>query len=195
MLQMRLLHLFSIWLAGDFARLGGASAAGFLVLALLRRAGARPTYLASGEAVPVIGASAAVSGMMAATARFAFAPGVRLGAPGAMQRARMPAEPLLAVFRNPRALAFILVWFAVNLLFGLTEGLVPGASGLIAWEAHIGGFLAGLFAFPSSTRSDARAIRWQSDPLPPRLAARRRFGRREAEMTVARSSTRRAAAW
>jgi membrane associated rhomboid family serine protease len=65
-----------------------------------------------------------------------------------MARVRMPAEPLAEVFRTPRAVAFVLVWFAVNLLFGLTEGLIPGASGPIAWEAHIGGFLAGLLAFP-----------------------------------------------
>jgi membrane associated rhomboid family serine protease len=146
-------HLFVnlVWMASfgsALARRFGTSR--FLVLALLAAvSGAAAHYIVHpGEAVPVIGASAAVSGMIAATARFAFAPGVRLGAPGAMERVRMRAEPLLAVLRNPRALAFILVWFAVNLLFGLTEGLVPGASGPIAWEAHIGGFLAGLLAFP-----------------------------------------------
>ena len=60
----------------------------------------------------------------------------------------MPAEPLLSALRNRRVVGFILIWFAVNLLFGLAGGLVPGVSGPIAWEAHIGGFLAGLFCFP-----------------------------------------------
>jgi membrane associated rhomboid family serine protease len=59
----------------------------------------------------------------------------------------VPAEPILAALRNPRALAFVLVWFGVNLLFGLTGGLGANVSGGIAWEAHIGGFLAGLIGF------------------------------------------------
>jgi membrane associated rhomboid family serine protease len=96
----------------------------------------------------MLGASGAVSGIMAATARFAFSAGGPLG--GGTSRAAYftPAEPIGAVLTSPRALAFILVWFAVNLLFGLAEGLVPGASGPIAWEAHIGGFLAGFLLFP-----------------------------------------------
>ena len=60
----------------------------------------------------------------------------------------VPAEPLTAIFTNRRTLAFVLVWFAVNLLFGLTGGVIAGVDGPIAWEAHIGGFLAGLLLFP-----------------------------------------------
>ena len=96
----------------------------------------------------VIGASGAVSGMMAATARFAFSPGGPLGGGRTAAAFQVPAEPLLVVLRNGRAVAFILVWFVVNLVFGLGGSLVPGASGPIAWEAHIGGFLAGLLCFP-----------------------------------------------
>jgi len=45
-------------------------------------------------------------------------------------------------------LAFALVWFGVNILFGkvLPVG-IPGVEHAIAWQAHIGGFLVGLFAF------------------------------------------------
>jgi membrane associated rhomboid family serine protease len=111
----------------------------------------------------VIGASGAVSGMMAATARFAFSPGGPLAGGRSPAAYRQPAEPLATVFTSSRALGFVIVWFAVNLLFGIAGGLTPGVSGPIAWEAHIGGFLAGLLAFPYSTPFPAthpRRSRW-----------------------------------
>lgn len=92
---------------------------------------------------PVIGASAAASGVMGAATRFAFG-SLALGAPANDTRLLTLAE----VFRNPRASVFIAIWFGVNLVFGVFAtdlGLAPGG---IAWEAHIGGFLAGLFLIP-----------------------------------------------
>lgn len=98
---------------------------------------------------PLVGASGALSGLMAAAARFAFAPGAPLGA---WRRAdesayRLPAVPLLEAFRNPRVVAFLAVWFALNLVFGLGSIGSEMAGAAIAWEAHLGGFLAGLAAF------------------------------------------------
>ena len=123
---------------GRFLMLSGVSAV----------AGAGLHYaLHAGEMALVIGASGAVSGMMAATARFAFSPGGPLGGAGSPGSYRIPAPPLGAALLNSRALAFILVWFAVNLAFGLAGGLLPGVSGPIAWEAHIGGFAVGLLLF------------------------------------------------
>ena len=112
-------------------------------------AGAGAHYLAhSSDPAPVIGASGAVSGMTAAAARFVFAPGGPLAGPGTRNGFYWnPAPPLSRVFTEGRALAFILIWFAVNLLFGLQPQLVPGVEGGIAWEAHVGGFLAGLIGF------------------------------------------------
>jgi membrane associated rhomboid family serine protease len=52
------------------------------------------------------------------------------------------------MLRDPRILAYQAVWFGVNLLFGLGAVSMPGLDGgAIAWEAHVGGFLAGLLAF------------------------------------------------
>jgi membrane associated rhomboid family serine protease len=96
-----------------------------------------------------IGASGAVSGMLAGTARFAFAPGGPLSGGPHAAAYRLPAEPLRLVFTRSRALVFILVWFVLNLLTGIAGGLLPGVSGPIAWEAHMGGFLAGLLLFPA----------------------------------------------
>jgi membrane associated rhomboid family serine protease len=49
--------------------------------------------------------------------------------------------------QDPRVLAFLLVLFGVNLLFGLGSISMAGVEQAIAWQAHIGGFLAGLLAF------------------------------------------------
>lgn len=96
--------------------------------------------------LPLVGASAAISAHMAGVSRFAFGGG---GGPWSTDRAvqRMPAPPLLQTFRNPRVVAFVGIWFAMNLFFGIS-GFGSGiASGAIAWDAHIGGFLAGLAFF------------------------------------------------
>ena len=103
-----------------------------------------------GSVQPVIGASAAISGFMAASVRFAF----QRGGPLDMLRGpdagsyRVPAVPLLAALRDRRIAVFLGAWFALNLLFGVSTLAVPGMEQAIAWQAHIGGFLAGLLLFP-----------------------------------------------
>lgn len=100
------------------------------------------------EVAVVVGASGAISGMMAATARFAFAAGGPLGGGGTHPLAYVqPATPILGSFRNSRVLAFLGAWLAVNFIFGIWSGLVPGVQNPIAWQAHLGGFAAGLFLF------------------------------------------------
>ncbi|MCS0504659.1 rhomboid family intramembrane serine protease [Ancylobacter mangrovi] len=102
-----------------------------------------------GEVVPMIGASASVSGCMAAAIRFMFASEryVAWGPEMFGQSVNYPAEPLMAVMRDRRVIAFVAVWFLINLGVGLAS---PGqlVDGSIAWEAHIGGFLVGLLLFP-----------------------------------------------
>jgi membrane associated rhomboid family serine protease len=103
-----------------------------------------------GAMVPMIGASAAISAAMAAALRFVFQAGGPLGlwrgqADG--HAYRVPAASLGATLRDPRFLIFLGAWIGLNALFGL--GTVPfGEAGQqIAWQAHIGGFVAGLFLF------------------------------------------------
>jgi membrane associated rhomboid family serine protease len=97
----------------------------------------------------VIGASAAISGTMAAAMRFAFQRGGPLGFLREHDAAayHVPAIPLSGVLRDGRVLVFVLVWFGVNLLFGLGSLSIAGADQPVAWQAHIGGFLAGLLLF------------------------------------------------
>ncbi|MCU0829923.1 MAG: rhomboid family intramembrane serine protease [Rhizobiaceae bacterium] len=81
---------------------------------------------------PLIGASGAVSGITAAAARYGFSAGVD----GYRQRRMTIGETL----SHAPALGFILVWIVIN----AASSLFPSGSGArIAWEAHVGGFLAG----------------------------------------------------
>jgi membrane associated rhomboid family serine protease len=105
----------------------------------------------AGEQAPMIGASAAISGTMAGAMRFAFQRGGPLSfwRSGGHGDYRVPAIPLSGVLREPAVLAFLAVWFGINLLFGVSTLPIPGigANQVMAWQAHIGGFLAGLLLF------------------------------------------------
>lgn len=102
-----------------------------------------------GAFVPMVGASAAISGCMAAAARFMF----ELGGPlsrwrfEGVEAHRRPAPPLMQVVRNPRVLTFLGIWFVLNLVFGIGDLPIGEAQSQVAWEAHMGGFLAGLLGF------------------------------------------------
>ena len=146
------LGLNAIWLLAfgtPVARRFGA--ARFLTLFAVTAAVGAIAHLVThaGERTPMIGASAAISGFMAAAIRFVFQPGgsldlwhARDGAPH-----RVPAAPLLAALRDPRILAFLAVWFGLNLLFGMGSVPILDSEQPVAWQAHVGGFLAGLLAF------------------------------------------------
>lgn len=95
------------------------------------------------DLAPVVGASAAISGTMAASARFAFA---RVSAEGEPSASPYESARLSDLWRNRQALTFVALWFGVNLLFGLFPR-ATGESEQIAWEAHVGGFAAGLLLF------------------------------------------------
>jgi membrane associated rhomboid family serine protease len=123
-----------------------------------------------GELLTLVGASAAISGAMAAAMRFVFQPGGPLTQWHSREDAyRVPAVPLMSCLQDARVLAFLLVWFGVNLLFGLDAVGMAAVGEKIAWQAHIGGFLAGLLAFaafdpiPPATRGRAN----QGDETPP----------------------------
>lgn len=118
-----------------------------LFCAVTAAAGAGAHYLSYPDGIaPLIGASATVSGAMAAAMRFAVSPGGVL-AGGFGGGDRHPAESLLDSLRNTQLLIFIAIWFGLNLLFGLGVSM-PGTEGAeVAWQAHVGGFLAGLLLF------------------------------------------------
>ncbi len=158
----------SIW----FAAFGSALARRFgaprflLFCAIAAIAGAAAHYLTHvADLEPVVGASAAVSGVMAAATRFVFQPGAPLDEQlGFSERAdeesayRLPALPLRNILSSRSAVSFLLFWFLANFLFGAVQSPAGIENAAVAWQAHIGGFLFGLLAF-----------RWFDPPAPPNL--------------------------
>jgi membrane associated rhomboid family serine protease len=119
-----------------------------------------------GAMEPMIGASAAISGAMAAAMRFVFQQGGPLAVfrDGAAAGYRVRAASLGATLRDPRFLLFLAVWLGFNALFGsgtVTFGQEAGQE--IAWQAHVGGFFAGLLLFNAF---DPVVPRPEPDPAP-----------------------------
>jgi membrane associated rhomboid family serine protease len=111
------------------------------------------------QVLPMVGASAAVSGMMAGAIWFIFSPQTwllegRLAEPHERQR-----ETLAGLVRNQRAMIFFAVWLATNYLSGILAKPLGMTDASIAWEAHLGGFLAGLMLFPLLDPRNPRPLR------------------------------------
>ncbi|OJU05142.1 MAG: rhomboid family intramembrane serine protease [Rhizobiales bacterium 65-79] len=146
-----------VWLAAFGSplayRLGSARFFAFWIFTAL--AAALFHFLAHpDDVVPVIGASGAISGMMGAASRFGFRMERHDGRPAF-------AGQMLTIFealRSRAVLVFLAVWMIINVVTGLGF-MTPGITNPIAWEAHIGGFLAGFFFLapfvgpPGGTRS------------------------------------------
>ena len=105
----------------------------------------------AGDIYPVVGASGAISGLMGGATRFVFLAGGPLGGlvGGRDFRPEAPSAQasLVAALSEPRAIIFIGIWIGLNILFGATGLTVTGETAMIAWEAHLGGFVAGLVLF------------------------------------------------
>jgi membrane associated rhomboid family serine protease len=139
------MHLIfnSIWLlvfGTPVARyLGGAR---FLMLvAVSALAGALASLVLHwGQVVIVIGASGAVSGLLGTAIPIMFARPALGG--------RRPLQPM-ELLSNRQALLFMLVFLAITIFSGASgwTGNSFMEDGGIAWEAHLGGFIAGLVTF------------------------------------------------
>lgn len=141
----------SVWLAAFGTpvarRCGGLR---FLLLAGLAAFGGAVAHVAMhpDQALPLIGASAAVSGMMAAAAWFMFAPSAWLLDGRLSEPHERPRESFGDLVRNRRVVIFLLVWLVLNYVSALLAQPLGISDASIAWEAHVGGFLVGLILFP-----------------------------------------------
>ncbi len=148
--------LNSVWLAA-FATpvMKRAGAARSLALAVATAlGGALAQWIADPLGVqPTIGASAVVSGFMGAAATFIFA---RPTWPHTGPTGRW------SFLAHRGVITFLGVWLAANLLFGVVAAPLGIGEGAIAWQAHIGGLLAGLVLFPLIDPDGAPARRLAS---------------------------------
>lgn len=132
-----------VWLAAFGSPLAGRIGTGRMLIFWIVTAvvAALTHYLVYPDsASPLVGASGAISGMMGAAARYGFR-----RVPGSAQSEFAgPLLPIGVTLRMRTVLTFVGIWLVINIVTGLytTEG--ADLSG-IAWEAHIGGFIAGFF--------------------------------------------------
>ena len=111
------------------------------------------TFLAFnwGVQAPLIGASGAIAGMMAVALRLLFS-AIDVSPNGfagdLIRRApqMVPMKTLRETLLDRRMQSATAIWLLINLLaaYGMAT---PAQAGVVAWEAHIGGYFVGLFMF------------------------------------------------
>jgi len=150
--------------AAWFLAFGGAIAlrvgsVRFLLFTLFTGVIGAATFLAFnfGAEIPMVGASGAVSGMMGAVLRFMF-PAIDQGAFAALREAprTIPLLSLRETLSDKRIIAITAIWLLINFL-SVIGMFGPTGQGGIAWEAHIGGYAAGLLCFGFFDRPRRRA--------------------------------------
>ncbi|MCD7059910.1 rhomboid family intramembrane serine protease [Pelagibacterium xiamenense] len=109
--------------------------------------------------VVLIGASGGVSALTGAALRFIFQPLIVKRDPETGEAVVMGRRTatFAELFTNVRSRVFIIFWLGGNLVVGFAP-LVMGVDVPIAWDAHIGGFIAGLLlpaAFDRRLRAGA----------------------------------------
>lgn len=98
-----------------------------------------------GSLTPMVGASGAISGMMGAALRISLldimeGPATSLSSGAGYDKG---ARIRLAPLTDRRFLTLSATWAAVNILFGLTGIRVSEQILMIAWDAHLAGFVTG----------------------------------------------------
>jgi membrane associated rhomboid family serine protease len=144
------LHLFSnaafgLAFATPVARRMGLDASGgvvffifYLTCGVLSNLGF--AALDPGDTAPLVGASGAIAGLMGAASRL-MVPGRRL-----------------APFNSAPVVGMAGCWLLINLLIAIVPWAAPGAEhAIVAWQAHLAGYAAGLLLIAPALRLLGRA--------------------------------------
>ncbi len=122
-----------------------------LLLAASAAAGAMAMVLTHwGAFLIIVGASASVSATLAASIPIIFARGFRMGSSHLVDYGKLQVLRPMELLRNGKALGFAAVFLLMTLFTGAAMALAGTAfleERNIAWEAHLGGFVAGLLLF------------------------------------------------
>jgi membrane associated rhomboid family serine protease len=151
-----ILNMWTLYIFGPALedRLGPAR---FAVLYLLTGVAASATHAVFNAAspLPVLGASGAIAGIIAAYAvRFPYA-WVRV----------LVLIVFIPLFFSIPAVVFAGIWFFTQVVQGTSELFSPFAGGGIAWWAHIGGFVSGWVLLHWLEHSGGRpAVRYNGGP-------------------------------
>jgi len=121
---------------------------GFIIIFILGSAVGAIVFagLAGDRFTVLIGASGAVSAFIGCASRFMFQP-IKTAVneeTGEVMILGRDLVTFVGLLRNRRALTFVGFWMVLNIVFGLVPELM-GASGQVAWQAHLGGFIVGYF--------------------------------------------------
>lgn len=112
--------------------------------------------LASANAFVLVGASGGVSGLTGAAMRFVFQPVEIARHPETGERVILGRRlaSFGEVLRDPRPRYFVVFWIGINALMPILPALTGGTQMQIAWQAHLGGFLAGFLLVPLLERRE-----------------------------------------
>lgn len=146
------LILNGVWLAAfgtPVARRYGTR--GVLILFLVSAAAGAAFFAAT--VLPsnqwLVGASGGIAGLTGAACRFIFQPVIVARDPetGEQRVLGRRLAPLAELWRDRRAMPFIAMWLVFNAAVPFLPMLIGQSIG-VAWQAHLGGFLAGLLLVP-----------------------------------------------
>jgi membrane associated rhomboid family serine protease len=125
----------------------------FLLFTIVCGVAGASTFLAFnwGVQAPLIGASGAIAGMMAVALRLLFS-AIDVSPNGfagdLIRRAPqlVPMKSIRETLMDRRMQSATAIWLLINLLaaYGMAT---PAQAGVVAWEAHIGGYFVGLLSF------------------------------------------------
>lgn len=152
-------NLWTLWIFGDNVedRMGPFRFLAFYLICGVA-AGIAHTLTNMGSPIPVLGASGAVAGVLAA---------YLLLYPTAGVVCVIPIFIFPLIF-EVRAVVFILFWFFMQFFNGALALVNAGQGAGIAWWAHIGGFIAGVVLLNVFVKHTPPPIRYQQpEHLPP----------------------------